>query len=94
MRPDLETVAEAGYPELTFNGLGGWFGPKGMSLQLRERIAGDVRDAAADPAFERTLTTFGTLKMIGGAADFTKSIDEQRAVVATAAKSINVAPKR
>jgi tripartite-type tricarboxylate transporter receptor subunit TctC len=94
MRPDLPTVAEAGYPELTFNGLGGWFGPRGMSLQLRERIAADAREAADDPVFEQRLTTLGTLKMLGGPAEFIKSIDEQRALIAAAAKSLGIAPKQ
>lgn len=93
MRPELPTVAEVGYPELTLNGLGGWFGPKGMSPQLRERIAEDVREAANDPVFEQRLTATGTLKMLGGPAEFIKSIDEQRAVIAAAAKSLGMAPK-
>jgi tripartite-type tricarboxylate transporter receptor subunit TctC len=94
MRPELPTVAEAGYPELTLNGLGGWFGPKGMSAQLRERIAADVREAANDPVFEQRLAATGTLKMLGGPAEFIKSINEQRTVIAAAAKNLGMAPKQ
>ena len=36
--PDVPTVKEAGYPELTFDGLVGFFGPSGMPNELRERI--------------------------------------------------------
>jgi tripartite-type tricarboxylate transporter receptor subunit TctC len=42
--PEIPTVNEAGYPELTLDGLVGLFGPKVMSAELRERIAADVRD--------------------------------------------------
>ena len=48
--PDVPTVAQAGFPELTFDGLVGIFGQRDMPLALRERIASDVKDALADPA--------------------------------------------
>ena len=37
--PDVPTVAEAGYPALTMDGLVGLFGPPTMPKDLRERIA-------------------------------------------------------
>ena len=37
--PDVPTVKEAGYPDLTLDGLVGFFGPPEMSNALRERIA-------------------------------------------------------
>ena len=40
--PDVPTAKEAGHDELTFDGLVGFFGPSGMPLGLRERIAADV----------------------------------------------------
>src|SRR5215470_2311048 len=48
--PNIPTVKEAGFPELTFDGLVGLFGPTGMPNELRERIAADVAAVtAADP---------------------------------------------
>lgn len=91
MRPELPTAAEAGFPELTLNGLTGFFGPAGMPLPLRERIAADVREAAADPVFEARLVATGQLKMVGGPAEFMKSIEEQQKLVAAAAKSLGIA---
>src|SRR5262249_44746871 len=41
--PDIPTVKEAGYPEFTFGGFLGLFGPKDMPMALREQIASDVR---------------------------------------------------
>ena len=90
MRPELPTVAEAGFPELTLNGLTGLFGPAGMPLALRERIAADVREAAEDPIIDERLAATGQLKMIGTPDDFMKSINEQRELVAAAAKSLGV----
>src|SRR4029450_1380846 len=41
--PDVPTVKEAGYGELTFDGLVGLFGPTGMPNEPRERIAAEIR---------------------------------------------------
>src|SRR5262249_6941795 len=40
--PDIPTVAEAGYPGLSFDGLVGLFGPRSMPDDLRDRIAADL----------------------------------------------------
>ena len=41
--PDIPTVAEAGFPALTMDGLVGLFGPPAMPMALRERIAADIK---------------------------------------------------
>ena len=89
--PDLPTAAEAGFPGLTLDGLVGLFGPSDMPLELRQRIASDIR-AVADKTFEDRLTTTGQLMNIGGPDEFGKSIDAQRAQVAAYAKELGVAP--
>jgi tripartite-type tricarboxylate transporter receptor subunit TctC len=89
--PDLPTAAEAGFPGLTLDGLVGLFGPSDMPLELRQRIASDIR-AVADKTFEDRLTTTGQLMNIGGPEEFGKSIDAQRAQVAAYAKELGVAP--
>ena len=43
------TAIEAGYSELTFEGLLGFFGPRGIATELRDRISADVRAVAAEP---------------------------------------------
>lgn len=45
--PDVPTVAEVGYSELTFSAVTGFFGWRDMPVKLRERISADVRDIAA-----------------------------------------------
>jgi tripartite-type tricarboxylate transporter receptor subunit TctC len=89
--PKLPTVAEAGYPALTIDGLVGLFGPTGMPLELRQRITADIR-AVVDATIEDRLTTTGQLTNIGGPEEFGKSIDEQRAKVAAFAASLGVKP--
>ena len=89
--PNLPTVAEAGYPALTIDGLVGLFGPTGMPLELRQRITADIR-AVVDPTIEDRLTTTGQLTNIGGPEEFGKSVDEQRAKVAAFAKQLGINP--
>jgi tripartite-type tricarboxylate transporter receptor subunit TctC len=90
-QPNLPTVAEAGYPALTIDGLVGLFGPTGMPLDLRQRITADIR-AAVDPTIEDRLTITGQLTNIGGPEEFGKSIDEQRAKIADFAKQLGINP--
>jgi tripartite-type tricarboxylate transporter receptor subunit TctC len=90
-QPNLPTVAEAGYPALTIDGLVGLFGPTGMPLDLRQRITADIR-AVVDPTIEDRLTITGQLTNIGGPEEFGKSIDEQRAKIAEFAKQLGINP--
>jgi tripartite-type tricarboxylate transporter receptor subunit TctC len=89
--PNVPTAVEAGYPALTFDGLVGLFGPRGMPLPLRQRITSDVRDVA-DATIADRLTTSGQIMNIGGPEEFAASIDAQRAKVAAFAKALGVEP--
>jgi tripartite-type tricarboxylate transporter receptor subunit TctC len=88
--PDLPTAREAGQAALTIDGLVGLFGPGGMPLALRQRIAADIRDVADDTIKQRLVTT-GQLLNVGGPEEFAKSIDEQRAQVAVFANELGIA---
>ena len=90
-QPNLPTVAEAGYPALTIDGLVGLFGPTGMPLDLRQRITADIR-AVVDPTIEDRLTITGQLTNLGGPEEFGKSINEQRAKIADFAKQLGINP--
>ena len=92
--PDIPTVGEAGQPALTMDGLVGLFGPPTMPLDLRERIAADIRTVMdADPLIKDRLIMTAQVPNPGGPAEFAKSIDEQRAVLAKAAKDLGIMPK-
>ncbi len=92
--PDVPTVAEAGYPALTIDGLVGLFGPPTMPIQLRERIAADIKAVmAADPLINDRLIMTAQIPNPGGPAEFAKSIDEQRAILSKAAKDLGITAK-
>jgi tripartite-type tricarboxylate transporter receptor subunit TctC len=89
--PDVPTVAEAGYPALTIDGLVGLFGPNTMPMPLRERIAGDIKTIMdSDPTIKERLIMTAQVPNPGGPAEFAASIDQQRAVVAKAAKELGI----
>jgi tripartite-type tricarboxylate transporter receptor subunit TctC len=90
--PNIPTVKEAGYPELTLDGLAGLFSTPSMPNALREQIAADVKAALADPIVGERLTMTGQMLNYGSASEFVTSIDEQRAMLAAAAKSLGVSP--
>ena len=88
--PDVPTVKEAGFPELTLDGLVGFFGPEGMPLALRERIAADVRDIVMQPDFPEKLGLTGQIANAGGPAEFAAAMQEQRDRLAIAAKELGI----
>jgi tripartite-type tricarboxylate transporter receptor subunit TctC len=90
--PNLPTAREAGYPELTLDGLIGLFGPPSMPVKLREHIAAGVKVATSDPLVGERLALTGQTLNFGGAAEFAADIDAQRASVAAAAKALGIAP--
>ncbi len=89
--PMIPTVAEAGYPALTLDGLVGLFGPPSMPMELRQRITSDFH-AVADKTIADRLTTTGQIMNIGGPDEFARSIEQQRAQVAAFAKELGIEP--
>jgi tripartite-type tricarboxylate transporter receptor subunit TctC len=90
--PKIPTVAEAGFPELNYDGLVGLFAPRELPPDVRERIGADVMAAAADPAVSARLLTTGQVVSPGNAAQFAAEIDKQRAIVAVIAKELGIKP--
>ena len=88
--PGIPTVAEAGFPQLTFDGLVGIYGTRDMPVELRERIAADVKAVLADPAITLAPAATGQVVVPGSAAEFAASIDKQRATVAEIAKVLGI----
>ena len=87
--PNIPTATEAGHPELAFDGLVGFFGPPGMPLDLRERIAADVR-AVTDTVIESRLITTGQMVNLGGPVEFATATEQQRARIAEIAKDLGI----
>jgi tripartite-type tricarboxylate transporter receptor subunit TctC len=91
--PDMPTVTEQGFPEMTFDGLIGLFGPREMPQALRDRIAADIKEVLADPGVASKLTATGQLINPGTSAEFAASMDAQRKTLAAIATRLGVKPQ-
>jgi tripartite-type tricarboxylate transporter receptor subunit TctC len=77
----IPTAAEAGYPDLTFEGLVGLFGPRDLPEARRERISQDMRAVAADSEIVQRLAGTGQIVHASTPAAFASAIAEQRATI-------------
>jgi tripartite-type tricarboxylate transporter receptor subunit TctC len=90
--PGMPTADAAGYKALTIDGLAGIFGPRGMPLPLRERIAADVCDVLADKTIVERLTGVGLVVSPGGPADLAAGIADQRQTVKRVGDILQLTP--
>ena len=90
--PDVPTAAEAGYPQLSFDGVTGFYGWRDIPSELRDRIAGDVRAVADNPAIRERLAKIGIVARGSTPSEFAAAIEEQRAKVAAIAAAIGTKP--
>jgi tripartite-type tricarboxylate transporter receptor subunit TctC len=88
--PDIPTANEAGFKSLSMDGLVGLLGPKDMPLAVRERIAADIREIAADPVIVARLGQTGQVISPGSPAEFAAEIDDQRATLAVIGKNLGI----
>jgi len=86
--PAVPTAAEAGYPELAYDGLLGLFGSRDISTERRDRIAADLRVIAAEPAVANRLAALGMVARFSGPAEYSASLAKERAKMETIVKSI------
>jgi len=89
--PDIPTAIEAGFPALTFESIGGVFGPSSMPDALRESIAADFRKVAEDPIIAKRLGDTGQIMSILRPSEFAASVQEQRDKLAGIAKALGLA---
>jgi tripartite-type tricarboxylate transporter receptor subunit TctC len=92
-QPDTPTVAQEGFPDMTFDGLIGLFGPRDMPQALRDRIAADMKEVLADKTVASRLTATGQLINPGTGTEFAASLEEQRKKLAAIAKQLGVKPQ-
>jgi tripartite-type tricarboxylate transporter receptor subunit TctC len=86
--PAVPTAKEAGYPELTFRSVCGFFGWRDMPTELKDRIAADVRAIASEPDVAARVAAIGAVVNTGTPAEFEQAIKEQRARVADVARAM------
>jgi tripartite-type tricarboxylate transporter receptor subunit TctC len=92
--PELPTVAEAGFPELNFDGLVGLLTVRGggLTATARDRIAADVKTVLGDPTISGRLTATGQIVSPGTPAEFSAAIDEQSKHLAAVVKVLGLKP--
>jgi tripartite-type tricarboxylate transporter receptor subunit TctC len=88
--PNMPTVTESGFPELTLDGLVGLFGTREMPQARREKIAADVQAILADPAVVQRLASTGQTVIPGSSAEFTAAVEKQRTSLAGFAKTLGI----
>jgi tripartite-type tricarboxylate transporter receptor subunit TctC len=90
MLPDVPTTAEAGFPDITIEGLVGMFGLRELPAAARERIAADVIAVLKDPSILEKLTATGQVVNPGSPAEFSAAIDKQKAQAVEAGKILGI----
>lgn len=93
LAPDVPTASEVGYPELTFDGVVGFYGWRDMPDDLKQRIAADVRAVGADPAVRARIENAGSAVRVGGPVEFAAAIEEQRAKIVAVTEAMGGKPK-
>ena len=78
MLPDVQTAIEAGYPEMSIDGLIGFFGWRGMPAKLRDRISADIAEVLKDPEIRARIEASGQLVLGGTPEEFAEAIEQQR----------------
>ena len=90
MLPDVPTAAEAGYPEMTIDGLSGFFGWRDMPSALRDKISADIQAVAQDPETRARMMASGLLLLGTTPAQFAAAIEDQRVRVGEIARLIDL----
>ena len=88
--PNIPTLAEVGFPDLTIDGLVGLFGIREMASAVRERIAADVREVLGDATIVQRLAATGQVVNPGGPQEFTAAIEKQQAQAAEAGRILGI----
>ena len=85
--PDVPTMADAGFPDLEFEGVLGVVGAKTLSPSMRERISADVAVAMLDPDVQQKLLKMGLRPTTGAAEAFQQFLERQQRLWSPIAKS-------
>lgn len=88
--PDIPTLHEAGFPALDVQTTAGFYGPRGMAPELRERIARDVIAVVADKEITAKLVATGQAVRTGGPNELAQTLKEQAEQAARVAKTLGL----
>lgn len=91
--PDVPTTTEAGYAKVRADGFAGIYGVKGMTNELRDRIAADIRAVAADIEVGAVLARSAIVPRGLPPKEFQQILDHQRAHVTEMLRALGLARK-
>lgn len=77
LRSDIQTVAEAGYPEVKIEKLRGVLAPKGTPKEVIDIIAGAMKKALDDPDFKKYYETSNLIPSFKTGDEFSKIMKDQ-----------------
>ncbi|MBR0703797.1 tripartite tricarboxylate transporter substrate binding protein [Bradyrhizobium diazoefficiens] len=80
--PDVPTARESGFPELEYEAFLGFFAPRGMSVELRERIGADLHAIGADADLAGRFSAIGMRVRVTSPAELQKIVMNERAALA------------
>jgi tripartite-type tricarboxylate transporter receptor subunit TctC len=92
LMPEVPSVGEAGYPVLSYESIAGFFGPREMPAERRDRLSADVRAVAAENGVAERLAAGGQVARGSTPADFAAAIEEQRLQISSIAASVGSKP--
>ncbi len=75
--PNVPSLAEAGFPDLAVQTTSGFYGPAGMPLDLRKRIAADIVAAASDPVTSERIAATGQDMVPAGPDELAQTLKAQ-----------------
>lgn len=79
--PDVLTVRESGFPELEYQAFLGLFAPRGISAELRERIAADLDEIGADANLMGRFNAIGMRVRVTSPSELQKIVTDERAAL-------------
>jgi tripartite-type tricarboxylate transporter receptor subunit TctC len=91
--PNVPSLAEAGFPELAVQTTSGFYGPAGMALDLRKRIAADIVAAASEPTMSERIAATGQDMVPAGPEELAQTLKQQTEQAATVAKVLGMQRK-
>jgi tripartite-type tricarboxylate transporter receptor subunit TctC len=91
--PEVPSVVESGFPELAVETTSGFYGPAGMPLELRKRVAQDVIAAASDATISQRIAATGQDMVPAGPEELAQTLRQQAAQAAAVAKVLGLQRK-
>jgi tripartite-type tricarboxylate transporter receptor subunit TctC len=88
--PDVPSVTELGFADLSMEGLCGFFGSRGMAVAIRERVAEDVMAIAREPDVQERLAVIGQAARPGTTAEFAAFLADNRKRLLVVARTAGV----